>query len=326
MWKFVLKRILWVIPVVIGVTLAVFVIMNVRPGDPGRNYLGVNATQEAVDAYNDSLGLNDPFVDRYMDWMKGLVKLDFGKSWIGGQSVNERIYLAFPNTLKICLYGIILTALLGIPFGVYSAVRQYTAADRFMTILAMVLACIPTFWLCNLMQVLFASKLHWLPAVGTDSWKAFIMPVFCMAANQIGVALRLTRSTMLEEVRQDYIRTVRAKGAPESSVILKHALRNSLIPVITVLGTNFTVLLGGTVFIEGVFAIQGLGTLILKGINTKDIPMIMGCVVILAVMSVFVNLLVDIVYAFIDPRIKSQYVGQKKKAKKQDGKGMIAVG
>ena len=313
MWKYIVKRLLWLIPVIIGVTLLVFAVMNLKPGDPGRAYLGMNATQEAVDAYNESLGLNDPFFVRYFNYMKGLVRLDFGKSWVGGESVNERILVAVPPTLRVCLLAIIVSFIIGVPVGILSAVKQYSIADRVSTVLAMILACIPIFWLCNLTALLFTLKLHWLPATGLGSWKAYIMPVLCTAANTIGLTVRMTRSSMLEEIRKDYIRTARAKGAKESSIIFKHSLRNSMIPVTTLLGINFSLLMGGTVFVESVYSIQGLGSTIIRAINNNDIPLITGCVVILAVFSVVVNLLVDLMYAFLDPRIKAKYMGKKKK-------------
>ena len=313
MWKYILKRLLWLIPVIIGVTLLVFAVMNLKPGDPGRTYLGLNASQAAVDEYNESLGLNDPFFVRYFNYMKGLLRLDFGKSWVGGESVNERIRSAVPQTLKICVLAIVLSFVVGVPIGVLSAVKQYSIADRTFTILAMILACIPVFWLCNLAAMLFTLKLHWLPATGLDSWKAYIMPVVCTAANTIGLTVRMARSSMLEEIRKDYVRTARAKGAKEKSVILKHALRNSMIPVTTLLGINFSLLMGGTVFVESVYSIQGLGSIIYRSISNNDIPMLTGCVVILAVFSVIVNLLVDVLYAYLDPRIKAKYTGKKKK-------------
>jgi len=322
MWKYILKRILWLIPIIIGVTLMVFLIMNAKPGDPGRNYLGLSAPQEAVDAYNEELGLNDPLLTRYFDYMKGVIKLDFGKSWNGGESVNERIAIAVPATFKLCIYAILVCIVIGIPIGILSAVKQYSLADRTFTLIAMIICCVPVFWLCNLLAMLFTLKLHWLPATGLDTWKAYLMPVFCVAASTIGLTLRMTRSSMLEEIRKDYIRTARSKGAKESSVIFKHALRNSLIPVTTVLGLNFTLLMGGTVFVESVYSVQGLGTLIVKSINNKDVPMIMGCVIILAVFSVVINLLVDLAYAYLDPRIKSKYtVVKAKKAAKAEAVG-----
>lgn len=319
MWKYILKRLLWLIPIILGVTLLVFALMSLKPGDPGRVYLGLNATQEAVDAYNDALGLNDPFFVRYFNYIKGLARLDFGKSWIGGESVNERIMSALPQTLKVCAYAIVVAFITGLPIGILSAVKQYSLADRFFTVLAMILACIPVFWLCNMAAMFFTLKLKWLPATGLDTWKAYIMPVFGTAANTIGLTVRMSRSSMMDEMRKDYIRTARAKGAKESSVIFKHALRNSLIPVTTTLGVNFSIIMGGTVFVESVYAIQGLGSNIVRSISNNDVPLLSGCVIILAVFSVIINLLVDLLYAYLDPRLRAQYASVKKKvqAKKE---------
>ncbi|MBR5571155.1 MAG: ABC transporter permease [Oscillospiraceae bacterium] len=315
MWKYILKRLLWLIPIILGVTLLVFALMSLKPGDPGRVYLGLNATQEAVDAYNESLGLNDPFFVRYFNYVKGLIKLDFGKSWVGGESVNDRIMSALPQTLKVCVYALIVAFITGLPIGVLSAVKQYSLADRVLTVIAMILACIPVFWLCNMAAMFFTLKLHWLPATGLDTWKAYIMPVVGTAANTIGLTVRMARSSMLDEMRKDYIRTARAKGAKESSVIFKHALRNSLISVTTTLGVNFSILMGGTVFVENVYAIQGLGTCIVRSISNNDVPMLSGCVIILATFSVIVNLLVDLLYAYLDPRLRAKYAGKKKMVK-----------
>lgn len=315
MWKYILKRLLWLIPIILGVTLLVFALMSLKPGDPGRTYLGLNATQEAVDEYNESLGLNDPFFVRYFNYVKGLIKLDFGKSWVGGEPVNDRIMSALPQTLKVCVYAIVVAFITGLPIGILSAVKQYSLADRVLTIIAMILACIPVFWLCNMAAMFFTLKLHWLPATGLGSWKAYIMPVFGTAANTIGLTVRMSRSSMLDEMRKDYIRTARAKGAKESSVIFKHALRNSLISVTTTLGVNFSILMGGTVFVESVYSIQGLGTCIVRSISNNDVPMLTGCVIILATFSVIVNLLVDLLYAYLDPRLRAKYASKKKVAK-----------
>lgn len=316
MWKYILKRLVLMIPVIIGVTLVVFTVMNMKPSDPGRTYLGLNASQEQVDEYNESLGLNDPFFVRYFNYMKGLVQLDFGKSWMGGENVSERILSAMPATLKLCIFATVVKIIVSLPIGIVSAVKQYSLADRFLTVAAMLLACIPTFWLCHLAASLFTLKLKWLPATGLDSWKAYIMPIMCTCANGIGTIIRMTRNSMLEELRKDYIRTARAKGAKESSVIFKHALRNSLIPVTTNLGLSFSFMLGGTVYVESVYAINGLGGLIVRSISNSDIPMIMGCVVILAAFAVVINLLVDLSYVYLDPRLGSRYFGSKAKRQK----------
>lgn len=307
MWRYIVKRLILLIPVVIGVTLLVFFIMNVKPGDPGRMILGMSATQEAVDAYNSSLGLDQPFFVRYFDYLLHLIQGDFGVSWKGAEPILPTILELFPNTIKICLLAIAFAMAIGIPLGVLSAVKQYSVVDRVASTLAMVLASVPVFWLCLLMTLLFSVVLKWLPSFGLNSWQSYIMPMIALGANTLGLSIRLTRSSMLEEIRQDYIRTARAKGVKEKTVIFTHALRNSLIPVVTACGTNFSLLLGGTVFVEAVFAIPGLGQYLITAVNNKDVPVVMGCVVILAISVVVINLIIDIIYAFLDPRIKSQY-------------------
>ena len=316
MWKYIVKRLLLLIPVVIGVTFLVFGIMNLKPGDPGRMILGISATQEAVDEYNVALGLNKPFLVRYLDYMKNLVRGDFGVSWYGSEPVLPNILHLFPATLKICLLALIFAMAVGIPLGVLSAVKQYSIADRIASTFAMILASVPTFWLCLLMTLFFSVRLNLLPSFGLSSWKHYIMPMFALGANMLGSCIRLTRSSMLEEIRQDYVRTARAKGAKEKTVIFLHALRNSLIPVVTACGTTFSLLLGGTVFVEAVFAIPGLGNYLITAVTKKDIPVVMGCVVILAISVVIINLLIDILYAFLDPRIKSKYQGSVRSRRK----------
>ncbi len=309
MWKYIVKRLLLLIPVVIGVTFLVFVIINLKPGDPGRMILGISATQEAVDEYNTELGLDRPFLVRYADYMSHLVRGDFGLSWYGSEPVLPKILHLYPATLKICILAILFAMGVGIPLGVLSAVKQYSLADRIASTFAMILASVPMFWLCLLMTLLFSVHLKLLPSFGLTSWKHYIMPMIALGSNTLGLSIRLTRSSMLEEIRQDYVRTARAKGAKEKTVIFTHALRNSLIPVVTACGTNFSLLLGGTVFVEAVFAIPGLGNFLITAVTKKDIPVVMGCVVILAISVVIINLIIDIVYAYLDPRIKSKYQG-----------------
>lgn len=316
MWRYILKRLLYVIPVVLICTFVVFFVMNIKPGDPGRLVLGIEAEQAAVDAYNHELGLDRPLVVRYADYIFHLLQGDFGNSYIGGKAIWPQIREFFPNTLKLSILSIICCVVVGVPIGVMSAVKQYSLADRASSVTAMILACIPSFWLCLLLMMLFSVKLKWLPAYGLSDWKSYILPVFAMSANAIGGNIRLTRSTMLEEIRKDYVRTARSKGAKERTVIYSHALMNSLIPLVTSLGAKFTLQMGGAVFVESVFAIGGIGSLVIKGINNNDTPMVVGCVVIISICSVLINLLVDIVYAFLDPRIKGQYIGSGKKKKK----------
>ena len=316
MWRYILKRLLYVIPIVLFCTLVVFLIMNIKPGDPGRIILGFDATQEAVDAYNHALGLDRPVLVRYVDYIFHLVQGDWGNSYMGGKAIWPQIRAFFPNTLKLSVLALVCSVIVGVPLGVLSAVKQYSLIDRLSSVVAMILACIPSFWLCLLLMMLFAVKLKWLPAYGLSSWKDYILPVFALSANAIGTNIRLTRSTMLEEIRKDYVRTARSKGAKERTVIYGHALMNSLIPVVTSLGYKFTLQMGGAVFVESVFAIPGIGKLVIGGITNNDTPMVVGCVVLISICSVIINLMVDLVYAFLDPRIKGKYLssGKKKKA------------
>lgn len=313
MWKYVLKRLVLLIPILIGVTLIVFTIMNVKPGDPGRTALGLSASQEAVDKYNESLGINQPFFTRYFDYMSDMFHGSLGQSWYGGEDVLSGIVNRFPITLRICIIAIILALAVGIPLGVLCAVFQYSPMDRIITPLSMVLSSFPSFWLCMLMSLLFAVKLKWVPVYGIDNWKSYILPVIVCSSNVLAMTTRLTRSTMLEVIRQDYIRTARAKGAKEKSIIFEHALGNSLIPVVTNAGLSVSGMLGGSVLIESVFAIPGMGTYIVEAVNSKDIPVVMGCVVVFATSTVLINLAVDLLYAFLDPRIKAKFTSTGKK-------------
>ena len=301
------------IPVLLLCIFIVFGTMNLKPGNPGRIVLGIQATQEAVDAYNHDLGLDRPLIVRYGDYLWHLLHGDFGKSYIGGKEVWPQIKEFFPNTIKLSVLSILFSLIMGIPLGVLSAVKQYSLADRVSSIVAMLLACIPSFWLCLLLIMTFSVKLKWFPAFGMDSWKCFVLPVLALSANTIGTIIRMTRSTMLEEVRKDYVRTARSKGAKERKVIYEHALTNSLIPVVTSLGFRFTTMIGGSVYVENVFAIPGIGRLVTNAITMNDTQTVVGCVVLISCCSVLINLIVDIFYAFLDPRIKAQYISASKK-------------
>ena len=318
MWKYICKRLLMLIPVVIGVTFLVFFIMNVKPGDPGRMILGMEASQEAVDAYNEKLGLNQPFLVRYGQFVLDMCRGDLGSSWYSGDPVSKSIVALFPVTFKISLIAMVVALVIGIPIGVVSAVKQYSLLDRILSIFAMVIASTPSFWLCLLLLLIFTVQWHLLPAFGLTTWKHYLMPVFVLGANTLGTCIRMTRTSMLEEIRQDYVRTARAKGVVETRVIVKHALRNSLIPVITSVGTNFSAILGTTVYVETIFALPGLGVYLIDAVNAKDVPIVMGCMVVLSICSVLITLLIDLMHAMIDPRIKAQYASAKVKKRKKE--------
>lgn len=307
MYKYVIKRLLLMIPILLGVILIVFTIMNVTPGDPGRQMLGMSAPQEAVDALNEALGYNDPFPIRLLNYLKDLVHLDFGNSYRTNQPVFDEIINRFPVTLKLAIGTMILTILIGIPLGVLAAVRQYSKLDMISTFTALLLAAAPSFWLALLMILLFSLHLGLLPPNGIGSFSHYIMPMLTQAVVYAASTLRMTRTTMLEAIRQDYVRTARGKGASEARVIWGHAIKNAMLPVITSLGMSFGSMLGGTIVIEQVFSMPGLGSLVILAITTKDIPQTMAVTIFLATLFCAIMLVVDLLYAFIDPRVKARY-------------------
>lgn len=307
MYKYVLKRLALLIPIILGVTFIVFSIMSLTPGDPGRLILGTSAPQEAIDQLNHKLGFDEPFLIRYVDYIKNAVQGDFGNSYRTNKPVFEEIFSRFPTTLKLAILGVLTSIIIGIPIGILSAVKQYSKLDIISTTAAMLMASIPGFWLGLMLIILFSLKLGWLPSNGIGSVANYILPTITLALPSAANIIRLTRSTMLETIRQDYIRTARSKGATEKTVIWKHALRNALLPVITVIGMDFGALLGGTILIESIFSIPGLGMLMLTAIRMKDIPQVMAAVLFLASLFCIIMLLVDLIYAYIDPRLRSQY-------------------
>lgn len=312
MSKYILKRLLLLIPVMLGVSFIIFSIMSLSPGDAATAILGEGATPESVAELREELGLNDPFFVRYFSYMKGVVfHFDFGTSWNSGIPVARDLAARFPHTLKLALLGgIVVAVLVGLPIGIISAVKQYTFADSAVMVFSLLMSSVPGFWLALISVLLFALKLKWLPSTGVSSWKNFVMPVFVVGLTSMSTLTRMARSTMLENIRADYIRTARAKGCSNKRVITKHALRNGLLPVITTVGTNFGHQLGGTVMIENVFAIPGVGTYITNAVRLKDMPAVMGTMIITCFLAGVVNLIVDIIFALIDPRIKAQYTGK----------------
>lgn len=315
MLKYILKRLLLLIPVIIGISFIIFSIMQLTPGDPAREILGDNAAQEAVDALREEMGLNDPFLLQYGRYMWKAVRGDFGTSYQTGQSVMKQILERFPTTIYLAIGATLVAIIIGVPVGLISAVKQYSLMDDVSTIFSMVLTAIPNFWLGLVLMLALSLKLKWFPAYGATSLKHFVLPWITLSCMTLAVLIRMTRSSMLEVIRQDYIRTARAKGARERRIVFRHALRNALLPVITVIGTQLSVQLGGAIIVETVFSIPGLGTMIISGIKTKDIPVVMGGVMFIALVGGLVNLLVDILYAYIDPRLKSRYVGTKRTKK-----------
>lgn len=307
MHKYVLKRILLLIPVLLGVSLLVFAIMSLTPGDPAQLILGENAPKEAVLKLREEIGLNDPFFMQYFRFVKNAIMGDFGRSYTTGREVFGEIFARFPNTLILAVIGIIISVCIGIPIGIISATRQYSFLDSFSMVIALLGVSMPVFWLGLMLILTFSVKLGWLPSGGFDGLKSIILPAVTLGVGSAAIITRMTRSSMLEVIRQDYIRTARAKGVAEKVVINKHALKNALIPIITVVGLQFGHLLGGAVLTESVYSWPGVGRLMVDAIRQKDTPTVLAAVVFLAAAFSVVNLLVDILYAYVDPRIKSQY-------------------
>jgi peptide/nickel transport system permease protein len=277
------------------------------PGDPAVMILGEGTSQEAVDALREEMGLNDPFLVRFFTYVINVAQGDFGTSYITRRSVTTEILDRFPTTLQLAMYGTIMSVIIGVPLGIIAATKQYTIFDSSATALGLLAVSIPNFWLGLMLILLFSLQLGWLPPSGIATPVAWILPVLTLGTGSAALVMRITRSSMLEVIRQDYIRTARAKGQKESVIIWKHALKNAMLPVVTAVGLDFGMLLGGAILTETIYSISGLGRYMVDSIRRRDYPIIQGGVLFLAFAFSFVNLLVDILYAYIDPRIKSQY-------------------
>ena len=308
MYRYVIKRLLFLIPTILGVTFILYFVMNIAPGNPGRALLGSSALQADVDALNHELGYDRPFLVKYVNYIKNMVvHMDFGKSYYTKQPVFDEIWPRYIITIKLALMGIILATLIGIPPGIYTAVKQYTLWDTIPSVVAFLISAIPAFVFGLLMLFLFSLKLNWLPSFGSATIWHYIMPTLTVAVLPAAQIMRFTKSSMLESIRQDYVRTARAKGAPERRVIIRHALMNALLPVITMIGLSLGVLVCGAVVAEKMFSIPGIGSLVIDRIVYKDEPIILAGVILISICFTIVMLIVDITYALIDPRIKAKY-------------------
>lgn len=307
MSRYILKRLVVLIPVILGVTFIIFSIMALTPSSPGRLILGIQASEADVAKMNHELGYDRPFFVRFVSYVVDALKGDFGKSYLTKRPVVEEIANRFPTTFRLAVWSVLTSILIGVPLGILSAVKQYSALDLISTVTAMFLASVPGFWLGLMLMLLFGLRLGWLPISGASTAAHYVLPTLTLAIPSSASLLRLTRSTMLETIRQDYIRTARAKGVKEGRVIFRHALKNALLPLITSVGMHFGGLLGGTVLIESVFSFPGLGSRMLEAIRDKDVPMVTGCTVFLAILFCLIMLLVDLLYAYVDPRVKANY-------------------
>ncbi len=308
MHKYILKRLLMMIPVLIGITFIIFVILNMTPGDPALIILGSEANDETVAQLRDELGLDDPLLLQYGRYMLGLVKGDLGQSYINNRAIFPSIMERLPITLSLALLAMLVSVVVAIPLGIISATKQYSFLDSTSMVLCLIGVSIPSFWLALMLILFFSVNLSLLPSGGLNNGiVSYILPAVTLATSGAASMARQTRSSMLEVIRQDYIRTARAKGVRKNKVLIRHALKNAIMPVITLMGLTLGRNVGGAVVVESIFTLPGTGRLLLEGIRSKDIPMVMGCVVVLSILISIANLLVDIVYGFVDPRLKGEY-------------------
>ncbi|MES0857740.1 nickel ABC transporter permease [Geobacillus sp. G4] len=306
----IVRRFFQLILLLVGISFLVFTSMYIAPGDPATIIAGPTASQSDIEAIREDLGLNDPFLVQYGRYMNGLFHGDLGYSYQTKQPVWDAIMTRFPNTLKLAIASIIVAVIIGVVAGIISAIRQNSWFDVSSTAFALAGISIPNFWLGTVLILIFAVNLQLLPVGGLDQpfytaegLKQLVLPAITLGTGSAAMIARMSRSSMLEVIRADFIRTARAKGLRERTVIWVHALRNAMIPVITVIGLNFGFLLGGTIITEQVFAINGVGRLMVQAIAARDFPMVQGSVLLVATLFVLVNLIVDIIYTFIDPRI-----------------------
>lgn len=307
MLKFTMKRLVYLVLVLVGVSFLVFLLLYMTPGDPVRMMLGESATPEAQAELRLELGLDDPFLVQYGRYIKNnVVHQDLGTSYSTRRPVLDEIMTVFPNTVKLATAAIIIAVILGTFLGIVSAVKQNSLLDNAVMVLALIGTSAPIFWIGILMIILFSVNLGWLPPSGFGSFKQLIMPALALGMQSTAVVARMTRSSMLEVIRQDFVKTARAKGQKESVVIMKHVFRNALIPVITVVGLQFGTLLGGAMLTEVVFSIPGVGRLMIEAIKQRDFPIVQGSVLFVAACFSLVNLAVDLLYAVVDPKVSKE--------------------
>jgi len=306
--QFVLRRLLYLVPVWIGISLVAFVLANLAPGDPARlalqRELGRQPTTEETAAARTQMGLDDPAPVRYVRWVGDALTGDLGLSYRTGKPVLDSLAERFPTTLQIAGFGLLLAIGLAVPLGIFAAVYQRSPVDHLSRVVALLGASMPSYWVAYLLILLLSVRLGWLPVAGSQTWQHAVMPAITLGIGGSASLMRLTRSEMLETLGQDYIRTARAKGLKSRAVLVRHALRNTLIPITTVLGMRFAGMLGGAVIVETIFSWPGIGKLVVDAIFDRDYPMIQGFVLFMGTAFLLINLLVDLGYGLIDPRIR----------------------
>ena len=296
------------LPTLLAVIIIVFTIMSLIPGDPGRMELGLSATQAQVDKFNEQFGLDKPFMVRLIDYIIGIfTRFDFGISYRGREPVMRVVLHKLPVTLVIAVFSVIGALLIGVPLGVLAAIRHTRPEEAAVNVLALFLSAIPVFWFGMILVYLFSITISLFPTFGAEGFKSYILPVVSLAVPGSAGFMRLTRVTMLDVVHQEYVKTARAKGAPEHVVIWKHAFRNAALPLINSAGLMFGSLLGGTVIIEAVFSLPGLGRHIVSAILQRDMPVVMGCTILLSIIFMVIILAIDLAYAGLDPRVRNRF-------------------
>lgn len=306
MLMFAIRRILASIPVLIGITLILFLMLNVVPGDPVALLMKEHASAEVIERVRSQMNLDDPLITRYLSFLSDALRGDLGVSIKLNRPVTDLILKAFPNTLMLAVAAALVSWIIGIPAGILSAVRRDSLLDRFFMAFSLLGVSMPIFWSALLLQYFFAMKLRLLPVSGFYGWQYLVLPAIALGWSSAGVIARLTRSSLLEVMQLDYIRTARAKGLRETGVITRHALKNALIPVVTIMAIQVASLLSGAVITEAIFGIPGVGRITINAIQARDMPLLQGAVLFATALVILGNLVADILYSVLDPRIRSQ--------------------
>ncbi|NNG00007.1 MAG: ABC transporter permease [Desulfobacteraceae bacterium] len=304
MLKFIITRIISVIPILFLVSILVFLMVHFIPGDPVINMLGMEAQPEAIEATRERLGLNKPLHIQYTSFLINILKGDLGTSIRTKKPVIQEIKDKYRYSLILAIGGTLVASVLGVLMGIVSAIKQNKFWDNFLMVISLLSVSTPSFFLALILILIFSLFLGWFPSIGVYSWRHYVLPIFALGTQSIGLIARMTRSAMLDTLNQDYITTAKAKGAPWFQVVFSHALRNAMIPVLTILGLRFGGLLAGSALIEMVFAIPGIGRLMIDAVLTRDYPVIQATVLFISVTFVMINLIVDILYSIVDPRVK----------------------
>jgi len=313
MGRYILKRLLTMVIIMVCAAIVVFTFMYLAPGDPARLQLGLDATEEALQAKRSEMGIDRSYIEQLASFLyKTFIRFDFGDSWTYGVPVMAEMGVRLKRTLLIGLPAMFLSVTIGTLLGIYAAIHKGSWKDSLTMVIAMIFISAPNFWVALMLILLFCLKLGWLPAYGIDSWTCYILPIVCSALPGIAINARQARSAMLEVIRADYITTARAKGQKFGVIVRKHMLPNALMPIITGVAGGLCGIVAGSPVIESVFSIPGIGAYMLSGVNLRDQPVVRGCVVFFALFTSLTILIMDLCYAFLDPRIKAQYSREKK--------------